>query len=679
MFLVFDTKSWINNIFRTLFGGIDSLIYSLLGWIIEGIFNLSNILANPSFVEVLYKRVYVILGIFMIFKLSFSFLKYIVNPDSMTDKEQGVSKIIARTITMIIMVIALPILFFSTNIIPGQTKPLLNAVQDALIETIPKLILGVNQSIDKDTATTAKENGKIMALTMLRSFYYPSECGDENDEGGTIECNFIEDEGITSMSSFRDSLLEGQKNSDYKFHYLWPISTVVGILLVLEMLGICVSVAIRTFKLIVLQMIAPIPVMSYIDPKSSKDGAFNSWIKTFTSTYIDIFIKLAIIYLILLLISKLLASDPNTNLFGSSIDNIDGMMSRNFARVFLIIGLIKFSKEAPKFAKDALGIKDNGGGSGLFDGLKTLGAAAGVVGGAATGLIGGIAGGVASSKANGEGGVKNTMKGLGSGLSGLARGTIRGAKGSTKGNPFKGIGDAVDAQNSINRKKIEASKAGSTWSGRMGARAEEFFHGQTAADRDKEHIEGYKTAIEDVKGFKSVLADSAAKSNATLNVGGRAANLKQFKGTLAAANAGDANAINQLKNYGFTRTVTTTTTGPNGRPMTVTATVGDLSAANAGAESFEKEYQKAYYAEVSAGRISDGDAQAVISANSVANASIASLELSDPTTGTRINSVDAANSGMVIGLATSGSNAIKSNSSYKSNRANADAIKKNGK
>ena len=68
-----------------------------------------------------------------------------------------------------------------------------------------------------------------------------------------------------------------------------------------------IEIAIRTFKLIILQMMAPIPVMTYIDPKSSKDGAFSSWLKTFVSTYIDIFIKLATVYLLLLLVSKVFA------------------------------------------------------------------------------------------------------------------------------------------------------------------------------------------------------------------------------------------------------------------------------------------------------------------------------------------------------------------------------------
>ncbi len=62
--------------------------------------------------------------------------------------------------------------------------------------------------------------------------------------------------------------------------------------------------------------------------------------------------------------------------------------------IFLIIGLFHFAKEAPKFIKDALGIKDSGGGSFMGKALSGMaGAAAGFAGGLATGgLSGGLSG-----------------------------------------------------------------------------------------------------------------------------------------------------------------------------------------------------------------------------------------------------------------------------------------------
>ena len=380
MTLMFDSVGWFNNLLRPFFGGIDYLVYALLGWVIEGIFNLSSIVASQKVTEVIYTRIYTILAIFMVFKLTFSFIKYIVSPDAMMDKERGVGKIIARTLTMLAILIMLPTIFFKSDIFPGQNAPILTMLQNGVIKTLPKIILGISDDSGNVT-TTAKENGNVMALNMLSSLYYPSECKD------AAVCD--SDNNLTSLSGFSTSFNMTDTNSSYVYYYMWPLTTICGIVLVFILVGIAVDVAIRVFKLMILQMIAPIPVMTYIDPKSSKDGAFNSWIKTFTTTYLDIFIKLGTVYLLLLLVKEFFSG----NLFGNVYKTL-GFASGNFVMIFLIIGLFHFAKEAPKFIKDALGIKDSGGGSFMGKALSGMaGAAAGFAGGLATGgLAGGLSG-----------------------------------------------------------------------------------------------------------------------------------------------------------------------------------------------------------------------------------------------------------------------------------------------
>lgn len=380
MILMFDSVGWFNNLLRPFFGGIDYLVYTLLGWVIEGIFNLSSIFASKDVTEIIYTRIYTVLAIFMVFKLTFSFIKYVVSPDTMVDKEQGVGKIIARTLTMLAILIILPTIFFKSDIFPGQNAPILTMLQNGVIKTLPKVILGISDD-NGNTTTTAKENGNVMALNMLSSLYYPNECKD------AAVCD--SDNKLTSLSRFSTSLNMTDTNSSYVYYYMWPLTTLCGIILVFILVGIAVDVAIRVFKLMILQMIAPIPVMTYIDPKSSKDGAFNSWIKTFTTTYLDIFIKLGTVYLLLLLVKEFFSG----KLFGNVYKTL-GFASGNFVMIFLIIGLFQFAKQAPKFIKDALGIKDSGGGSFMGKALSGMaGAAAGFAGGLATGgLAGGLSG-----------------------------------------------------------------------------------------------------------------------------------------------------------------------------------------------------------------------------------------------------------------------------------------------
>lgn len=468
---MWDSVNFFTKILRPIFGALDKLIYELIAWILTGIFELSNLMASAEFAQTIYKNMYLILAIFMVFKLTFSFIQYMVSPDKLLDKEKGVGKIITNTIIMLILLIVLPIFFFQTFDFNGE-KTILNAVQEGVLNTLPNLILGTNTQPDDEVI---ENSGKVVAGELISAMY-------TNIDNET--------QRITNLDDFYDTLLTPSTNStkQFKYRYMFPITTVAGIALVFVLLGMAVDIAVRAFKLIILQVIAPIPVMSYIDPKSSKDGAFSSWVKNFITTYADLFIKLGTIYVLLLLIQRLFASGSD-NIFGESLKG----GGKGFVKVFLIIGLFKFAKDAPKFIKDALGIKDNGGGGGLFGGLSTLGAVAGTVGGAAAGLIGGAAGGVAAGRAAGH-------TGIGSGLLGAAGGLFRGGSqgftGAKKGNLIKGMSGAVSAQNAVTQRKIAAAATGSTFMGRMGARADRFFG--TGREQD--------VAIEDAKNLNAAFA-----------------------------------------------------------------------------------------------------------------------------------------------------------------------------
>lgn len=447
MILTFDNVNFFFKFIRQFLASIDVVVFSLLSWIIEGVFNLSSLMLSTDFAKQIYTRIYIILGVFMAFKLTFSFLKYLVSPDAMTDKEQGVGKLIGRVIAMIIMLIAFPIVFF--NPVPGdsQNRTVLAILQDGVVKTLPRIILG--QAIGDTNASgsvNAKDNGKELALSMLKSFYYPSVCNEDSknyDKNQSAECqkyfageqasinskDVLDPSGINSFKAFNNSIINEGSGGDYAYQYMWPLTTVTGILLIVIMAGICIDIAIRCFKLLILEVMAPVPIMTYIDPKASKDGSFAAWSKTLISTYIDLFVKLGTVYLVLLLASALFKQE----LFDKAAYNNFSGLSYLYVQVFLVIGLFQFAKQAPKFIKDALGIKDNGGGGGFMG--KALagmaGAAAGFAGGVAGG--GGIMGGLSAAAGGFSAGAANAGSGKPLGLYGKTRDEMAKSLGKTPG------------------------------------------------------------------------------------------------------------------------------------------------------------------------------------------------------------------------------------------------------
>ena len=466
MILTFDNVNFFFKFIRQFLASIDVVVFSLLSWMIEGVFNLSSLMLNADFAKQIYTRIYIILGVFMAFKLTFSFLKYLVSPDAMTDKEQGVGKLIGRVVAMIIMLIAFPIVFF--NPVPGdsQNRTVLAILQDGVVKTLPRIILG--QAIGDTNASgsvNAKDNGKELALSMLKSFYYPSVCNEDSknyDKNQSTECqkyfageqasisskDDLDPSGINSFKAFNNSIINEGSGGDYAYQYMWPLTTVTGILLIVIMAGICIDIAIRCFKLLILEVMAPVPIMTYIDPKASKDGSFAAWSKTLISTYIDLFVKLGTVYLVLLLASALFKQE----LFDKAAYNNFSGLSYLYVQVFLVIGLFQFAKQAPKFIKDALGIKDNGGGGGFMG--KALagmaGAAAGFAGGVAGG--GGIMGGLSAAAGGFSAGAANAGSGKPLGMYSKSRDEMAKSTGNLPG----GIVGRI-RQNGFNR---QANKAG---------------------------------------------------------------------------------------------------------------------------------------------------------------------------------------------------------------------------
>lgn len=347
-------RSLIWNAILGFFATLDRIAYTIFGWIMQGVFDIANAeIINSSVYDDFQKRVYVILGIFMLFKVTISLLTYLVSPDKISDKERGMSKMVTRTIVVICMLVGLP---FAFN--------LLDKAQPILLEALPRIIIGKNTS----TSTTTNQMEGIADTISWTTFQLSLNEDTVNLMGDDI--NTVE--GATSVITDPDP----SDNSKYKYFYIPVVGTVIAVIMTFLMVGFCIDIAIRSFKLIILRMIAPIPIISYIDPKAAKDGAFSNWTKSLISTWLDLFIRLGILYFVLYMIDAVILS------WNFNLGNI-GFFRNAVVVLFLIIGLLFFAKQAPKFISDALGIKNSKGlGVGLGGSLAALGA---FVGGAGLG------------------------------------------------------------------------------------------------------------------------------------------------------------------------------------------------------------------------------------------------------------------------------------------------------
>lgn len=441
---LFVTGGWVTDqlskVLDYIMLWINDFIYSIVSSLFKIFFAFVNLDILESFDALFYimNRIFLLLGILMLFKLLFSFLTYLVSPDKLTDSSTGAGVVVKNIfITLILLVIFMP----------GDDRnsigfDLIYRAEDALIQDafVERLILGVdepNKNLN-DTEDDKITKGDQMAYMMWISFFVtvdPEEdVGNSDfksqsclqsdvDKGYESACEEVRNAvGASVLGSGSIDDLNAFNRDQIKAHTI--ISAVAGIFLIFMLVGYIIDIGIRAFKLVFLQIIAPIPIISYIDPNTKQN--LTNWAKTLASTFIDLFLRIALMLLAMVLFSNIPSiMDTSTEAF-SELRGI----TYAIAYFMLVIAIFLFAKMIPKLLQDILGIQASGSSS--FNPVKGFGRTmVGAAGGLAAMGLGGIVGG-ALGAAHAGAGAGNRLKGfLGGSITGSARGAVTGAK-STK-------------------------------------------------------------------------------------------------------------------------------------------------------------------------------------------------------------------------------------------------------
>ena len=408
---------------RMIFITFDISIYYLLILMYELFFNIATFnIMDRELIYSLFSRIQLVVGIFMMFRLVMIIINGIVNPDTVSDSKTGGA---GSMVMRVIVSLALLALIVPINIPSPRNEyerqinnngilfGTLYSLQYRVLanNTIGKIIMG-DEGSNYTTANPDNDSLSVFAnrfgATMIKIFYTLNTdengnyvCGDGWDEefynqpheeipfqaleiiaAGARQCN---ENVVTTVA--KPVVIGGQ----YSLSMTYVISTIAGIVLVVLMFMMTFEVAKRVFQLAALQLLAPIPIISYMDPKGSKDGAFQSWLKLLGTTYADLFVRLAVIYFAFTIINSFIVRFF-TNSFSleagaeyvgnvASADFINAPIILSWTFIIMVIALFIFAKDAPKFLKQMLGIKGDGKFFSAFGSAMGLGvAAAGALG-----------------------------------------------------------------------------------------------------------------------------------------------------------------------------------------------------------------------------------------------------------------------------------------------------------
>lgn len=503
---------------------------------------------TDSTITLIYKRFTLLLGIIMTFYIIFQFIKYLINPEEVEDKEKGIEKLGFKLLTVVVLLAFVPTVFdyaydFQSIVLDNQI--------------LSKIILG-KQNLK------GSEFGRSFSASLLSNFYYvEGQPYDElyDDEGNVVESGLeCKSSGrdcswnvVTTLTMFRQSgqltgldngindhgkivINDSEEKNKYLIHFDGLFAMAVGIFITYMLIMYTIDVGARVIQLTFLQIIAPIPIITYLSPK--KDGTFQKWAKQCGVTYLDLFIRLGILYFITLLIEAINIAYQNDSLLPKTGEYTSLPF---FIYLVLILGLMMFCKRAPKMIEElfpSMGVAS--GSFGLKPGervpesaRRVAGAAISGAAGAAIGLGTGIAQGLRAGKRNGWAGFGRAIEG---GIIGAAGGATRGLyNGSKKGNMVKNIGAGIKNQTAANRRFGNRAESGYKWRDQISDSARQAFNAPTRI----EEIEKKKAPLK----AKKAAYDNLAKSNDSI----REHALKKAKDTGSSSYAKYAAAEGQYK------------------------------------------------------------------------------------------------------------------------------------
>lgn len=349
----------------------------------------------------------------------------------------------------------------------------------------------VSQAVAADTNANVNDYSYTEAATDFGTALVScfEECVN-SDSGALKQCEKAKEEQFnTSDSSEIVSLIE---KNDINFSWIMAIIAGIGVLIYLILLS--VEIILRGLKLAFLELLAPIPITCYVDPK---DKIFNQWLKMYIATYLDLFIKLLALGIAIAFLDQVIDAD----IFAGSL----------FKKFLVIIAILIFAKAVPTMVSKIFGL-DNMGGSmkdigNMMKKGATMAAGAGI--GGAVGFV--------------------TGKGFGK-VTGALGGALRGVGSGSKGNVLGGAQSISKYNDTLNRQKADKLKL----KDRLLIGASNATGVPLSGGKAQEQMKLANAVNDKRKSLDSWAGDELRKKGATISVVGKTARIEDSDGTIIA-------------------------------------------------------------------------------------------------------------------------------------------------
>lgn len=417
--------SWIMKPLYTISLFLDGVIYSVVSYVYKIFMLMSQIKFSRIFdmMEPLIDRVKAVIIVLVLYKLGRSLIEYMINPAKATDNKSGGAALVKNLFITAALLILYPFLFGVMN----DISLLIIGSEDGDYEYLGQLIDTVGGNDEgllirfvwgSSGAAKDVDMGEWLAHETLTLFLH-----DQDSTGSGITTTYVDEHAlkINVKDGATYNFTEAHNIVDdigVNVEYTLPfVSSIMGFYLIYSIAKVAIEIGVRMFKLIILQILAPLAIVTIID-KGTSSKTLQTFLQTYISVFLEAITRIAIVYIITTFVAAFIGDI--TSYFGDVASIQESVITRGLICIIVLVAGYKVIGILPKFIDEALGTKmassAGGGGFGKFAAGLIGGAIGGAVGlgsGFATGIAGGagFTGTIANMVGGAAGGVRSGIKG----------------------------------------------------------------------------------------------------------------------------------------------------------------------------------------------------------------------------------------------------------------------------
>ena len=337
------TASFIDSIFVHFDKGVYQLVSSTFTlFIIMCQLNLNVIYSMASS---LVDRLKALIIVFIIFKVGVSLIKYMLAPEKAAEASK---KLLINLLVCAALLVSCNFVFSVINelsmMIVGKPstyhyttlKQIANVTDDSDDGLIMRIFFGTDSKVTEINNT--QSIGDNLAVNTLCATF-----PDMNSKGLTCSNlkTAISDGGKVNFKKLDNVISKIGKTVDA--HPV--IALIVGLYMVYSVIKASIEIGVRMFKLMLLQLVAPIAIISVASEEGTKAKPFANFIKLYIQVFISAFTRIIGILLVTVFVSKIFSQ------LDTIIGDVTSQASSDYSLWILIICIVagyRFAGEIPK-------------------------------------------------------------------------------------------------------------------------------------------------------------------------------------------------------------------------------------------------------------------------------------------------------------------------------------------